>query len=178
MKRLLLTVHYETDAILASCQGVNYDRSPNTASPFHPNPSGGSRPQLCRESHWRSAPESAKGRWRNLDNKGEPSYIDVKMLGGCGDQVLNGEQTGSTLTTPCGSGSGSRLGNSTDDRPSRRHTVCGKANNGCRVTFQRAATLTRCGCMLRTTMGSPNCTYSLSINLWIANPALNRNTGF
>ena len=38
---------------------------------------------------------SEEGRWRNLDNKGEPSYIDVKMLGGCGDQVLNGEQTGS-----------------------------------------------------------------------------------
>jgi hypothetical protein len=38
-----------------------------------------------------------EGRWRNLDNKGEPSYIDVKMLGGCDDQVLNGEQTGSSL---------------------------------------------------------------------------------
>jgi hypothetical protein len=37
-----------------------------------------------------------EGRWRNLDNKGEPSYIDVKMVGGCGDQVLNGEQTGSS----------------------------------------------------------------------------------
>lgn len=39
---------------------------------------------------------SEEGRWRNLDNKGEPSYIDVKMLGGCGDQVLNGVQTGSS----------------------------------------------------------------------------------
>ena len=29
-----------------------------------------------------------EGRWRNLDSKGEPSYIDIKMLGGCGDQVL------------------------------------------------------------------------------------------
>jgi|ERR1700722_17158132 hypothetical protein len=38
-----------------------------------------------------------EGRWRNLDNGGEPSYIDVKMLGGCGDQVLNGEQTGSSI---------------------------------------------------------------------------------
>jgi hypothetical protein len=38
-----------------------------------------------------------EGRWRNLDNSGEPSYIDVKMLGGCGDQVLNGEQTATTL---------------------------------------------------------------------------------
>ncbi len=37
-----------------------------------------------------------EGRWRNLDNNGEPSYIDVKMLGGCGDQVLNGQQTGSS----------------------------------------------------------------------------------
>lgn len=36
-----------------------------------------------------------EGRWHNLDQKGEPSFIDVKMLGGCGDQVLNGEQTGS-----------------------------------------------------------------------------------
>src|SRR5690349_7684379 len=33
---------------------------------------------------------SEEGRWRNLENTGEPSYIDVKMLGGCGDQVLNG----------------------------------------------------------------------------------------
>jgi hypothetical protein len=39
---------------------------------------------------------SEEGRWRNLDNKGEPTYIDVKMLGGCGDQVLNGSQTGSS----------------------------------------------------------------------------------
>ncbi|MCU1244720.1 MAG: hypothetical protein JWN02_630 [Acidobacteria bacterium] len=38
-----------------------------------------------------------EGRWRNLDNKGEPSFIDVKMTGGCGDQVLNGEQTGSSV---------------------------------------------------------------------------------
>lgn len=38
---------------------------------------------------------SEEGRWHNLDNTGEPSYIDVKMLGGCGDQVLNGVQTGS-----------------------------------------------------------------------------------
>jgi hypothetical protein len=37
-----------------------------------------------------------EGRWRNLDNGGEPSYIDVKMVGGCGDQVLNGQQTGSS----------------------------------------------------------------------------------
>jgi len=36
---------------------------------------------------------SEEGRWRNLDNKGEPSYIDIKMMGGCGDEVLNGEQT-------------------------------------------------------------------------------------
>jgi hypothetical protein len=40
---------------------------------------------------------SEEGRWRNLDNKGEPSYIDIKMVGGCGDQVLNGEQTGSSV---------------------------------------------------------------------------------
>ena len=37
-----------------------------------------------------------EGRWRNLNNNGEPSYIDIKMAGGCGDQVLNGEQTGSS----------------------------------------------------------------------------------
>jgi hypothetical protein len=30
-----------------------------------------------------------EGRWRNLDNAGEPSFIDVKMLG-CGDESLNG----------------------------------------------------------------------------------------
>lgn len=40
---------------------------------------------------------SEEGRWRNLDNKGEPSFIDIKMVGGCGDQVLNGEQTGSSV---------------------------------------------------------------------------------
>lgn len=39
---------------------------------------------------------SEEGRWRNLDNNGEPSYIDVNVLGGCGDQVLNGGQTGSS----------------------------------------------------------------------------------
>jgi hypothetical protein len=39
---------------------------------------------------------SEEGRWRNLDDKGEPSYIDVKMLGGCGDEVLNGVETGSS----------------------------------------------------------------------------------
>jgi hypothetical protein len=38
-----------------------------------------------------------EGRWHNLDKNGEPSYIDVKMLGGCGDQVLNGESTGSSI---------------------------------------------------------------------------------
>ncbi|HZD94136.1 MAG TPA: hypothetical protein VE133_07775 [Candidatus Sulfotelmatobacter sp.] len=38
-----------------------------------------------------------EGRWRNLNNHGEPSYIDVKMIGGCGDQVLNGEQTGTSV---------------------------------------------------------------------------------
>src|SRR5437660_9786407 len=32
-----------------------------------------------------------EGRWRNLDDKGEPTYIDVKMLG-CGDEVLNGQE--------------------------------------------------------------------------------------
>src|SRR5262249_26985260 len=36
-----------------------------------------------------------EGRWRNLDNNGEPSFIDIRMTGGCGDQVLNGVQTGS-----------------------------------------------------------------------------------
>lgn len=40
---------------------------------------------------------SEEGRWRNLDAKGDPAYIDVKMVGGCGDQVLNGEQTPSTV---------------------------------------------------------------------------------
>jgi hypothetical protein len=39
---------------------------------------------------------SEEGRWRNLDKNGEPSFIDVKMTGGCGDQVLNGEQTGNS----------------------------------------------------------------------------------
>jgi len=35
-----------------------------------------------------------EGRWRNLASNGDPLYIDVKMIGGCGDQVLNGQQTG------------------------------------------------------------------------------------
>jgi len=38
-----------------------------------------------------------EGRWRNLDNNGDPSYIDVRMVGGCGDQVLNGVETGSSV---------------------------------------------------------------------------------
>src|SRR5215471_925920 len=38
-----------------------------------------------------------EGRWRNLDNNGEPSFIDVKMTGGCGDQVLNGQSTGGSI---------------------------------------------------------------------------------
>jgi hypothetical protein len=37
-----------------------------------------------------------EGRWRNLDAGGDPSYIDVRMHGGCGDEVLNGEATGSS----------------------------------------------------------------------------------
>jgi len=37
-----------------------------------------------------------EGRWRNLANNDDPAFIDVKMLGGCGDQVLNGESTGSS----------------------------------------------------------------------------------
>jgi hypothetical protein len=35
-----------------------------------------------------------EGRWRNLSNNGDPSYLEVKMTGGCGDQVLNGQPTG------------------------------------------------------------------------------------
>jgi len=37
-----------------------------------------------------------EGRWRNLDKNGDPAFIDVKMTGGCGDQVLNGQETGGT----------------------------------------------------------------------------------
>ena len=40
---------------------------------------------------------SEVGRWRNLDGKGEPAYIDIKMVG-CGDQVLNGEQTSTSIS--------------------------------------------------------------------------------
>jgi hypothetical protein len=40
---------------------------------------------------------SEEGVWRNLDKNGEPSYINIKMLGGCGDQVRNGQQTGSRV---------------------------------------------------------------------------------
>jgi hypothetical protein len=36
-----------------------------------------------------------EGRWRNLDKSGDPAFLDIKMLGGCGDQVLNGQQNGS-----------------------------------------------------------------------------------
>src|SRR5262245_31970696 len=35
-----------------------------------------------------------EGRWRNLEKNGDPAFIDVKMTGGCGDQVLNGQETG------------------------------------------------------------------------------------
>jgi hypothetical protein len=37
------------------------------------------------------------GRWRNLDGKGDPFYIDVKMVD-CGDQILNGVPTTSRYT--------------------------------------------------------------------------------
>ena len=30
----------------------------------------------------------------NLNKNGDPSYLEVKMTGGCGDQVLNGQPTG------------------------------------------------------------------------------------
>jgi hypothetical protein len=40
---------------------------------------------------------SEEGHWRNLDNKGEPAFIYVTVVGGCGDQSLNGEQTGSSV---------------------------------------------------------------------------------
>src|SRR5215472_6079335 len=39
-----------------------------------------------------------EGRWRNLDDKGDPIYLDVKMLG-CGDEVLNDSQPESTHYT-------------------------------------------------------------------------------
>jgi hypothetical protein len=39
-----------------------------------------------------------EGRWKNLDDKGDPLYLDIKMLG-CGDQVLNGAQTETTHFT-------------------------------------------------------------------------------
>jgi hypothetical protein len=41
---------------------------------------------------------SEVGRWRNLDGIGQPAYIDIKMVG-CGDQVLNGEQTSTSYYT-------------------------------------------------------------------------------
>ena len=39
---------------------------------------------------------SEEGRWRNLEANGDPLFIDVKMTGGCGDEVLNGEQSGTS----------------------------------------------------------------------------------
>ena len=38
-----------------------------------------------------------EGRWKNLDPKGEPTYIDVKTVGGCGDVSYNGATTGSAM---------------------------------------------------------------------------------
>jgi hypothetical protein len=38
-----------------------------------------------------------EGRWRNLDPKGDPSYIDVKTVGGCGDVSYNGQPAGSAM---------------------------------------------------------------------------------
>jgi hypothetical protein len=46
------------------------------------------------------AAPSEDGRWRNLDPKGEPAYIDVKMVE-CGDQVLNGQQTPTSYSLRC-----------------------------------------------------------------------------
>jgi len=39
-----------------------------------------------------------EGRWKNLDDKGDPIYIDIKMLG-CGDEVLNDAQAETTHYT-------------------------------------------------------------------------------
>ncbi len=38
-----------------------------------------------------------EGRWHNLDPTGEPTYIDVKTVGGCGDVSYNGQPAASTL---------------------------------------------------------------------------------
>lgn len=38
-----------------------------------------------------------EGRWRNLDPKGEPTYIDVKTDGDCGDVSYNGQPAGSAM---------------------------------------------------------------------------------
>jgi len=50
---------------------------------------------LSRVAWTQCAGISEEGRWRNLDKNGDPAFIDVKIVGGCGDQVLNGQQTGS-----------------------------------------------------------------------------------
>ena len=39
--------------------------------------------------------QKEEGRWHNLDSNGDPEYIDVKTVGGCGDEVANGHATGS-----------------------------------------------------------------------------------
>jgi hypothetical protein len=36
------------------------------------------------------------GRWRNVDANGDPLFIDVKTVGGCSDEVLNGQPSGGT----------------------------------------------------------------------------------
>jgi hypothetical protein len=43
-------------------------------------------------AHALCASPAEGGRWRNVDPKGDPAVLDVRMID-CGDQVLNGEQT-------------------------------------------------------------------------------------
>jgi hypothetical protein len=46
------------------------------------------------------AAPSENGRWRNINAKGEPAFIDVKMVE-CGDQVLNGQPTQTSYSLRC-----------------------------------------------------------------------------
>jgi len=52
---------------------------------------------LSRIAWPQCAAPKENGRWRNLDDRGDPAFIDIKMVG-CGDQVLNGQQTSTHYT--------------------------------------------------------------------------------
>jgi hypothetical protein len=98
-----------------------------------------------------------EGRWRNLDPKGDPSYIDVKTVGGCGDVSYNGQPAGSAMHYKCGYGLNNPAANFMGALRSKQCFLFPRGKNGCVATFQQAAMWTKCGCAWSSAMVVHNC---------------------